>query len=52
MLYGLCMGLACSVAALCSNSQHSVPPHHLAGAPPLASPLLVDSLFVGSTGKV
>jgi len=49
MLYGLCMVLPWRVAALCSNSEHSVPPYNLAGALPLASPLPVECLCMCET---
>lgn len=50
MLYGLCMVLPWRVAALCSNSEHPVPPYNLAGALPLASPLLTERLCVCDAG--
>lgn len=52
MLYGLCMALPWRVAALCSNSEQSVPPYNLAGAPSLTSPLLAECLFMWDTGRV
>lgn len=46
MLYGLGTVLPWRVAALCCNSEHSVPPYNLAGALLLASPLLGECLSV------
>lgn len=51
MLYGLCMVLPWRVAALCSNSEHSVPPYNLAGALLFASSLLGECSCVWDTGR-